>query len=103
MISFSKLAASLAITCAVADSSVFDDVVAVQNTESLDLLLEVLHGGLLVGLQLLHGDHLPRVIAKWVITAKFNTAKVSLVKVYRLSVVSAVKREKAVPFKKCFS
>lgn len=73
-----------------------------QNTKSLDLLLEVLHGGLLVGLQLLYGDHLPRVITKWVVTAKFNTAKVSLVKVYSLSAVSAVTQGKACPFKNVF-
>lgn len=83
---------SLTITCAIADSSVSDDVVAVQNTESLDLLLEVLHGGLLVGLQLFYGDHLPRVITKWVITAKFNTAKVSLVKVSQWLVLSRRKK-----------
>lgn len=69
---------SVFITHAVADSSVFDDVVAMKNTEGVDLLLEVLQGRLLVGLQLLHSDQLTRVITQRVITAKFNTAKVSL-------------------------
>lgn len=68
------------ITCAVADASVFDDEVTVQDAESLDLLLEVLHCGLFVGLQLLHSNQLACVIAQWVITAKFHTAKVSLLK-----------------------
>lgn len=75
------------ITCAIADASVFDNVVTVQNTECLDLLLEVLHCGLFVGLQLLHSNQLACVIAQWVITAKFNTAKVSLLKVDDVSVV----------------
>lgn len=35
---------SVSVTHAVADSSVFDDVVAMQNTEGVDLLLEVLEG-----------------------------------------------------------
>lgn len=66
------------ITCAVADAPVFDNIVAVQDTQRLDFLLEVLHCGLFVGLQLLHSDQLARVITQWVITTKFNTAKVSL-------------------------
>lgn len=71
---------SVFITHAVAHSSVFDNVVAMENTEGDDLLLEVLHGWLLVGLQLLHSNQLTRVITQRVITAKFNTAKVSLEK-----------------------
>lgn len=71
---------SVFITRAVGDSSVFDNVVAVENTEGDDLLLEVLHGRLLVGLQLLHSNQLTRVITQRVITAKFNAAKVSLEK-----------------------
>lgn len=74
------------ITCAVADAPVFDNIVAVQDAERLDFLLEVLHCGLFVGLQLLHSDQLARVITQWVITTKFNTAKVSLIKVGTVSV-----------------
>lgn len=66
------------ITCAVADSSVFDDIVTVKSTQGADLLLEILQGWLPVGLQLLHSDQLACVITQRVITAKFNTAKVSL-------------------------
>lgn len=69
-------------THAVADSSVFDDVVALENTEGFDLLLEVLQGRLLVGLQLLHSDQLTRVITQRVITAKLNAAEVSLEKCF---------------------
>lgn len=72
---------SVFITCAVADSLIFDNVVALKNAENLDLLLEVLQGRLLVGLQLFHSNQLTRVIAQRIITAKFNTAKVSLKKV----------------------
>lgn len=75
------------ITCAVADTSVFDNVVTVQNTECLDLLLEVLRCGLFVGLQLLHSNQLASVITQWVITAKLDTAKVSLLKMYTVLVV----------------
>ena len=66
------------ITCAVTDSFVFDDVLIVQNAEGFDLLLEVLNGRQLVGLQLLYSDQLTSVIPQRVITAKFNTAKVSM-------------------------
>lgn len=66
------------LTCAVADAPVLDNVVAVQDAERLDFLLEVLHGGLLVGLQLLYSHQLARVITQRVVTTKFNAAKVSL-------------------------
>lgn len=76
IISYATL--SVFITCTIADSSVFDDVVTVENTEGVDLLLEVLQGRLLVGLQLLHSHQLARVIAQRVISAEFNAPKVSL-------------------------
>lgn len=68
------------ITHAVAHAFVLDNVVAVQNAEGVDLLLEILQGRLLVGLQFLYSDQLAGVIAQWVITTKFNTTKVSLEK-----------------------
>lgn len=68
-------------THAVADASVFDDVVAVQDAEGVDFFLEIVLGRLLVGLQLLHSNQLTSVVTQWVITTKFNTAKVSLEKV----------------------
>lgn len=76
--SISCATATVVITRAVADSSVFDDVVAVENTEGVDLLLEVLQGRLLIGLQLLHSHQLARVIAQRVVSAEFNAPKVSL-------------------------
>lgn len=66
------------ITHAVADPFVFHDVFAVQNAQGFDLLLEVLQGRLLAGLQLLHSDQLARVVTQRIVTVKFHAPEIPL-------------------------
>lgn len=68
----------LPLTGAVAHAAVLDNVVTVQNAEGVDLLGEVLQGRVVFRLELLHSQHLARVVPQGVVAAQLHAAKVPL-------------------------